>query len=108
MNKYILLLAVICTACTGAVCPVSETESESSVDTSSTSSSPAEEPECSTYVNINKCATTYPECSDEFDNMRFMTHASHDCETVPYPPKFCEYMGDVVCEGQTAGVWCCR
>ncbi len=118
MSKYILLsilsiigMSLAFNAC-ATVCLESDTDSSETSNTSDdapvATSNPVNEPECSKYVNVSKCPITYPDCGDEFKTVRFMTHGSHDCDTMPYPPKFCEYVGDVACEGQIAGVWCCR
>lgn len=66
-----------------------------------------EDAECSRPVSVAACAVTYPECEPDQPYVRFLTHGSHDCDE-PYPPRFCEYVGDVTCDGVTAGVWCCE
>ncbi len=100
-----------CISCTGIVDYCVETESEIDLESSETTTSSTDstsKPECPVAVDTTTCIITYPACEQTSDHVRFMTHASHDCKTTQYPPKFCEYMGDVVCSGQVAGVWCCK
>ena len=104
-SKIASLFLVVLAGCNNRVSTVeSETHDEECPETEMDC---AECGECSKPVSIAKCAVTYPTCEPSLPHEQFWTHGSHDCNG-QYPPKLCEYVGDVTCEGVTAGVWCCK
>lgn len=110
MNKYFLFfsIAMTQTACLGSVnnCDLeSDSETEESSPPATTGSSALE---CPVVVDVLNCPVTYHDCEGTLNKVHFITHASHDCKVADYPPKYCQYMGDVSCNDQIAGVWCCE
>jgi len=113
-SKFASLFLLFVAACYNTVTPseseTSDTDDAFSAacpDTDSAETGDSASALCSVPVSVADCTVTYPECDSSLPEVRFLTHGSHDCE-VPYPPKFCQYVGDVTCNGIIAGVWCCK
>lgn len=112
VSVFFLVAPVTISACAKVAVPPPEAQSEAGCserdanDEEDLAGETSDEPVCSEPVSVAKCVFTHPACAPDRPAARYLTHGSHECDG-SYPPKLCEYVGDISCDGKLAGVWCC-